>query len=120
MSQKLYSSSDEWVLIEGNQATIGITNYAQQQLGDIVYVDLPPIGDIVSKEGTIGAIESVKAAADLYSPLAGTIIETNEALIDTPERLNQSPEETFIVKLEIDPEIDLSHLMSEDAYLSSK
>jgi glycine cleavage system H protein len=120
MSKKLYSTSDEWVLIEGNQAHIGITDYAQTQLGDIVFLDLPKIGKTLLKDDVFGAVESVKAAADLYSPIPGTIKAINEALVEQPELLNQAPEETFIVTLEIDPSIDLSHLMNLEDYLSSK
>jgi glycine cleavage system H protein len=120
MSKKLYSTSDEWILIEGNNAKIGITHYAQEQLGDIVFIDLPSIGKLLEKESAFGAVESVKAAADLYSPLKGQVIHVNEALLTSPELLNQAPEETFIIELAIDPSIDVSHLLSLDDYLASK
>lgn len=120
MSKKLYSSSDEWILIEGQKAKVGITEYAQHQLGDIVFIELPEIGDFIEKDGTMGAVESVKAAADLYCPVAGTVLSVNSDLIDQPELLNQNAEETFIVELTIDDNTDLSHLMSEQDYLASK
>jgi glycine cleavage system H protein len=120
MSKKLYSSSDEWILIEGQTAKIGITEYAQQQLGDIVFIELPEVGTTIEKDGSMGAVESVKAAADLYSPVAGKVTAVNEALIDQPELLNASAEDTFIVELSIEASTDLSHLMNEDAYLASK
>lgn len=120
MSKKLYSSSDEWVLIEGQTATIGITNYAQEQLGDIVFIELPELQTSLEKDGIMGAVESVKAAADLYSPLQGTVIEVNQSLIDEPELLNEAAEDTFIVKISIDDSVDLSHLMTKETYLESK
>jgi glycine cleavage system H protein len=120
MSKKLYSTSDEWVLIEGNIAHIGITHYAQEQLGDIVFLDLPKPGKVLAKEDIFGAVESVKAAADLYSPIAGKVVNINETLLQAPETLNQAPEDTFIVTLEIDPTLDVSHLMSLEDYLASK
>jgi glycine cleavage system H protein len=120
MSKKLYSASDEWVLIEGLKATIGITHYAQDQLGDIVFIDLPQIGKFVELEGSFGAVESVKAAADLYAPIKGKVISVNERLLASPELLNKSPEDTFIIELEIDINTDISHLMTHDAYLASK
>ena len=120
MSKKLYSSSDEWILIEGQTAKIGITEYAQQQLGDIVFIELPEVGTSIQKDGTMGAVESVKAAADLYSPVAGKVLNVNEALIDQPELLNSAAEDTFIVELSIDETIDVSHLMNEEDYLASK
>lgn len=120
MSKKLYSSSDEWVIIDGEIATIGITNYAQEQLGDIVFIDLPIIDTSLEKDGVMGAVESVKAAADLYCPIPGDVIEINETLIDQPEKLNEAAEDTFIVKIKIDATTDLSHLMSQEDYLASK
>lgn len=120
MSKKLYSTSDEWILIEGEVVKIGITNYAQEQLGDIVFIDLPSVGKHLEQESSFGAVESVKAAADLYSPLKGEVIEVNEQLLASPELLNQAPEDTFIIALRIDSSTDLSHLLSLDDYLASK
>lgn len=120
MAKKLYSTSDEWILIEGNTATIGITNYAQDQLGDIVYIELPELEIVIEKDGVMGAVESVKAAADLYCPVSGKVIEVNDQLVDEPEKLNDDAENTYIVKIEIDPTLDTSHLLSEEDYLASK
>ncbi|MGH2494723.1 MAG: glycine cleavage system protein GcvH [Ktedonobacteraceae bacterium] len=115
-----YSKTDEWVRVEGDEATIGITDYAQDQLGDIVYIELPwDGGQSVSAEGKFGDIESVKATSELVSPLSGSIVKVNENLKDTPELINDSPYEQgwmFVVKMS-DPS-ELSHLMSVDDYLA--
>lgn len=90
-SELLYAPSHEWVRIEGSEAVIGITAFAQEQLGDITFVDLPSPGDKLSPKKEMGAVESVKAASDIYSPVAGEVIAVNEALADTPEKINQDP-----------------------------
>ncbi|HMO55836.1 MAG TPA: glycine cleavage system protein GcvH [Roseiflexaceae bacterium] len=86
-----YARSHEWIRIEGETATIGITDYAQDALGDVVYIDLPEVGTSRDAEAIFGAVESVKAASDLYMPVAGEVIEVNEALIDNPEMINSDP-----------------------------
>ena len=87
----LYSKSHEWVRLEGDEAVVGITHFAQESLGDITYVELPLVGDEVSEEGEFGSVESVKAASDLYSPVTGEVVAVNAALADHPELINQSP-----------------------------
>jgi glycine cleavage system H protein len=90
-SDRLYSRSHEWVLIDGAAATVGITHYAQEQLGDVVFVELPAVGRSVGREEAIGTIESVKAVSDLYSPIAGSVVEVNGELEAHPELVNKDP-----------------------------
>ena len=115
-----YSKTDEWVRVEGDVATVGITDYAQDQLGDIVYIKLPWNGSqSVSAEGKFGDIESVKATSELVSPVSGSITKVNENLKDTPELINDSPYEQgwmFVVKLSDPAELD--HLMNAADYLA--
>jgi glycine cleavage system H protein len=102
-----YTKSHEWIRIEGDTATIGITDFAQSELGDVVYVDLPNVGRVVSADETIGSVESVKTVSDVYSPVAGSILETNEALGAQSELVNSDPYGKgwmFKVKLASDPE----------------
>lgn len=87
----LYAKTHEWVRMEGDEAVVGLTNFAQEALGDITYVDLPSVGSELVAGKELGAVESVKAASDLYSPVSGTVLAVNDALADTPELLNQSP-----------------------------
>lgn len=114
-----YSETDEWVRVDGDEATIGITDYAQDQLGDIVYVELPwDGGQSVTAEGKFGDIESVKATSELISPVSGSVVKVNENLKDTPELINDSPYEQgwmFVVKMS-DPS-ELNHLMSTEQYI---
>ena len=91
MAERWYTESHEWVTLDGDTATVGITDYAQAQLGDVVYVELPPEGKLLEAGDGFGVIESVKAASDLYSPVAGTVIEVNPALADSPELVNADP-----------------------------
>jgi len=115
-----YSKTDEWVRVEGDEATVGISDYAQDQLGDIVYIELPwDSGADISAEAKFGDIESVKATSELVSPVSGTIVKVNENLKDTPELINDSPYEQgwmFVVKMSDSSELD--HLMSADQYLA--
>ena len=115
-----YSKTDEWIRVEGDQATIGITDYAQDQLGDIVYIELPwDSGSQVSHESKFGDIESVKATSELLSPVSGEVVKVNEALKDTPELINDSPYESgwmLVVKMTNPGEVD--SLMSADQYKS--
>ena len=98
----LYSTSHEWARIEGDEAVIGITNFAQESLGDITYVELPPVGDQLAEDKEFGSVESVKAASDLISPVAGEVVAVNEALENTPELCNSDPfGEGWIVRVKL-------------------
>lgn len=94
-----YSKSHEWVIIEGGTAKIGLTDYAQDALGSIVFVNLPEVGDSVDVEGDIGEVESVKSVSTVYAPLSGTISAVNEELLDTPEKINEDPYGTWMVEM---------------------
>ncbi|WP_425059203.1 Glycine cleavage system H protein [Sporomusa carbonis] len=112
-----YSKDHEWVKLEGNIATIGITDFAQSQLGDVVFVELPEIGAEFSAGEGFAVVESVKAVSDVYAPVAGTVTEANTTLADAPEVVNQDPYgEGWIVKLEVADESELGELMDSDAY----
>ncbi|MFD2189893.1 glycine cleavage system protein GcvH [Pistricoccus aurantiacus] len=113
-----YTESHEWVLDNGDgTVTLGITDHAQQALGDVVFVELPEIGREMDAGDEFGVIESVKAASDLYAPLAGEVVEINEALEDSPETINESPyEDGWIAKLRLIDEDSLEKLMDADAY----
>ena len=110
-----YTKTHEWIRIEGDEAVIGITDYAQDALGDVVYVELPEDGTSYDAEATFGAVESVKAASDLYMPVAGEIVEVNQKLIDEPEILNSDPYgEGWMLKIKVSPGVGA--LMSAEAY----
>lgn len=113
-----YTKSDEWVRVEGNQGTTGLTDYAQDQLSDIVYVEATvEVGETVAKGESHSAVESVKAASDVYMPVKGTISEINEALVDTPELVNSDPYgQAWLVKFEISDPAQLEALMDQAAY----
>jgi glycine cleavage system H protein len=112
-----YTRDHEWALVEGNEATIGITEYAAEKLGDVVFVDLPEEGDTLDQGGTFGAVESVKAVSDLYSPLSGTVKEINRALADSPEVINDDPYgEAWMIKITLDDENELEELLSAEEY----
>ena len=110
------SESHEWVKVEGNVAVIGITDFAQHAMGDLSYVDMPEVDDELEKGEEFGAVESVKAASDLYSPVSGTVIEINEELEDAPELLNQDAFANWIIKVEISDPSELEALMDAAAY----
>ena len=113
----LYTKDHEWVLIEGKQAIVGITDYAQDKLGDIVFIDLPTKGQSVARDEGCAIIESVKAASDVYAPLTGTIIDINEKLEDEPSLTNQDPYgEGFLFKVEIATTSEIEQLMSAEEY----
>ncbi|WP_156104995.1 MULTISPECIES: glycine cleavage system protein GcvH [unclassified Thermotoga] len=117
MKMKKYTKTHEWVAVEDKVATVGITNHAQEQLGDVVYVDLPEVGREVKKGEVVASIESVKAAADVYAPLSGKIVEVNEKLNAEPELLNKDPEgEGWLFKMEMSDESELEDLLDEQAY----
>lgn len=112
-----YSKEHEWVLVEDHVAIIGITEYAQQELGDIVYVELPEIGEKIVKDDPFGAVESVKAVSDIYAPVSGTVIEVNDALPDSPETINDDPYgDGWMIKVEMSDKDDLKDLMSAEEY----
>jgi glycine cleavage system H protein len=111
-----YSESHEYVKVEGNVGYIGITDYAQHALGNVVYVDLPDVDDEVTAGEEFGAVESVKAASDIISPVSGTIIEVNEALDDEPELLNKDAFGNWIIKVELSDKNELDSLMDAKAY----
>lgn len=111
-----YSESHEYVRVEGNTGFIGITDYAQNALGNVVYVDMPDVDDEITAGEDFGAVESVKAASDLLSPVSGTVLEVNEALEDQPELINQDAFENWIIKVEISDTGELDQLMDAKAY----
>ncbi|MDE6339498.1 MAG: glycine cleavage system protein GcvH [Muribaculaceae bacterium] len=112
----LYADSHEWVKVEGDIATIGISDYAQHALGDIVYVDMPEVGDEVTAGEDFGAVESVKAASDLYSPVSGEVVEVNEELEDAPESINADAYGAWIIKVKLSDASELENLLSAEAY----
>ena len=111
-----YSESHEYIRVEGDYGFIGITDYAQNALGNVVYVDMPDVDDEVNAGEEFGAVESVKAASDLYSPVSGTVVEVNEALEDTPELINKDAFENWIIKVELSDKSELEGLMDAKAY----
>jgi glycine cleavage system H protein len=112
-----YSKEHEWVLVEGNVATVGITDYAQDQLGDIVFVELPAVGDKVSKEDAFGVVESVKAVSDIYAPVSGKVVEVNDDLPENPEMLNEDAYgDGWIIKIEMNDLEELQDLMTAAEY----
>jgi glycine cleavage system H protein len=112
-----YASSDEWVRLDGETAIIGISDYAQDQLNDIVFVELPDVGRDLKKGDTFGVVESVKAASDLYTPVSGVVVEVNSALQDEPELINNDPYgRGWIVKINVSDSSGLDALMDADAY----
>lgn len=111
-----YAESHEWVKLEGDIATVGITDYAQHELGNIVYVDMPEVGDEVSQGEDFGAVESVKAASDLVSPVSGEVVEINEALEDEPELINQDAFANWIMKVKVSDPSEIDNLLDAASY----
>ena len=111
-----YSETHEWVKVEGDIAVIGVTDFAQSEMGDITYVDMPEVDDEVSKDEEFGALESVKASSDLVCPVSGTVVENNAALEDAPELINQDPYENWIIKVKMSDLSELDALMDAAAY----
>ncbi|MGN7477533.1 glycine cleavage system protein GcvH [Solibacillus silvestris] len=112
-----YSKEHEWVKIEDGKATIGITDFAQSELGDIVFVELPEVGDEISKDQPFGSVESVKTVSELYAPLSGKVVAINEELLDNPEFVNESPYGTaWMITVELTEEAEVEELMDADAY----
>ena len=112
----LYSESHEWVKVEDGIAIIGITDFAQHAMGDLSYVDMPDVDDELEKGEEFGAVESVKAASDLFCPVSGTVVEINEALEDAPELLNEDAFANWIIKVQMSDESELEDLMDAAAY----
>ncbi len=113
-----FSETHEYVRVEGEYGYVGITDYAQKQLGNIVYVDMPDVDDDVTAGDVFGAVESVKAASDLMSPVSGTVVEVNEALEDSPELINQDANDNWIIKVKLSDPSELETLMDEATYNS--
>jgi glycine cleavage system H protein len=111
-----YTREHEWISVEGTIGSIGITDYAQNSLGDIVYVDAPKVGDTVAANATFGSVESVKAVSDLYSPVSGTVTAVNETLKTEPDKINQDAHGTWIIKVELSDPGQVADLLDAAAY----
>jgi len=112
-----YSKEHEWVAADDAVATIGITDYAQDQLGEIVYIELPAVGDKVSKDDPFGVVESVKAVSDIYAPVSGTVVEINEDLPESPETVNEDPYgDGWLIKVKVSDPSDFDELMDQEEY----
>jgi len=112
-----YSKEHEWVATEDSVATIGVTDHAQDQLGEIVFVELPEVGEKISKDDPFGVVESVKAVSDIYAPISGTVIEVNEGLPESPEMVNEDPYgDGWLIKVKMNDPSDLEDLMDSDEY----
>ncbi|HEY5055932.1 MAG TPA: glycine cleavage system protein GcvH [Acidobacteriaceae bacterium] len=111
-----YTKEHEWISVEDSAGTVGITDYAQSSLGDIVFVDLPKVGDTLEAGKIFGSVESVKAVSDLYSPVSGTVTEINETLKDKPEAINEDANATWMMKLTLSNPADLASLLSAEDY----
>ena len=117
MSDVKFSKEHEWLKVEGDVATIGITKHATEMLGDIVFVELPDIGTSVEKDGTAGVVESTKAASDVYTPISGEVIENNQSIVDDPAKINSDPEnEAWFFKLKIKDKSEIDSLMNKEEY----
>ena len=112
----LYSDSHEWVKVDGDIAVIGVSDFAQAEMGDITYVDMPEVDDEVTKGEDFGALESVKASSELYAPVSGVVVEVNEALEDAPELVNEDAFAAWIIKVRMSDESELEDLMDATAY----
>ena len=117
MSEVKYSKEHEWIKRDGEEATIGITKHATEMLGDIVFAELPEKGSNVDKDGTAGVVESTKAASDVYTPVSGEVIDTNQMIVDDPSKINEDPEESaWFFKLKIKDKSEMDSLMSKEEY----
>ena len=117
MSDVKFSKEHEWLKIEGEVATIGITKHATEMLGDIVFVELPEIGSSVQKDGNAGVVESTKAASDVYTPISGEVVENNQAIVDDPAKINSNPEnDAWFFKLKIKDKSEIDSLMNKEEY----
>lgn len=116
-ADRRYSKEHEWVLAEGDSATIGITHFAQEQLGDVVFVELPEKASTIRQFASLGVVESVKAASDVYAPVSGEVLERNRKVIEDPELVNRSPyEEGWLLKVRLADKGELAQLLSADEY----
>lgn len=115
-NDRRYAESHEWVKLEGEFATVGISDYAQHALGDIVYVDMPEVGDEVEAGEVFGAVESVKAASDLICPVSGEVVEINEALENAPETINAAAFDTWIIKVKVSDPSEIEKLLDAEGY----
>ena len=112
-----YSKEHEWVMVEGDVALIGITEYAQSELGDVVYVELPEVGEKIAKDDPFGSVESVKAVSDLFAPVSGTVIEVNDSLPDSPDLVNEdSYGDGWMIKVQMSDKEELKDLLAPDEY----
>ncbi|PYX98781.1 MAG: glycine cleavage system protein GcvH [Acidobacteria bacterium] len=111
-----YTREHEWIKVDGNQATIGITDYAQNSLGDIVFVELPKVGDELTVGKTFGSVESVKAVSDLYAPASGKVVAVNESLTTTPEKINSDAHGTWMLRIQLSNTGEVNKLLSSDDY----
>ena len=117
MSEIKFSKEHEWITVEGDVATIGITKHATELLGDIVFAELPEKGSSVKKDSTAGVVESTKAASDVYTPISGEVVETNQSIIDDPSKINSDPEgDAWFFKLKIKDSSEMNSLMNRDEY----
>ena len=117
MSDVKYSKEHEWIKLDGDVATIGITKHATEMLGDIVFAELPEKGSNVEKDGTAGVVESTKAASDVYTPVSGEVVDINQAILDDPSKINEDPENTaWFFKLKIKDLSEMDTLMNKDDY----
>ena len=117
MSEVKFSKEHEWIKLDGDTATIGITQHATEMLGDIVFVELPDLGSSVAKDGNAGVVESTKAASDIYTPVSGEIIENNQSIVDDPAKVNSDPEnEAWFFKLKISNKSEMDSLMNKEEY----
>ena len=117
MSEVKYSKEHEWIKLDGEEATIGITKHATEMLGDIVFAELPEKGSNVEKDGTAGVVESTKAASDVYTPVSGEVIDTNQMVVDDPSKINEDPEESaWFFKLKIKDKTEMDSLMNKEEY----
>ena len=117
MSDVKFSKEHEWLKVEGDIATIGITKHATEMLGDIVFVELPDIGTSIEKDGTAGVVESTKAASDVYTPISGEVVENNQSIVDDPAKINSDPEnEAWFFKLKIKDKSEMDSLMNKEEY----
>ena len=117
MSEKKFSNKHEWISVEGDVATVGITKHATELLGDIVFAEVPEAGKVVEKDGQAAVVESTKAASDVYSPISGEIIEGNKSIVDDPGNINSDPEgESWFFKIKVKDKSELDRLMSKVDY----
>ena len=117
MSEVKFSKEHEWIKLDGDTATVGITQHATEMLGDIVFVELPELGASVTKDGNAGVVESTKAASDIYTPVSGEIIENNQSIVDDPAKINTDPEnEAWFFKLKITNKSEMDSLMNKEEY----